>query len=826
MEKANTYLSSALEEKLRLMLKAPFGIIVAPAGYGKTTAALAALHDIPQTQQHWFTAEKRLRAYENELYNWFVSESASIQPQTAKQLSEQGFFNRANRYDISRIIREMTVDTQQYIIIDNLQYLSDDFSDVLISSLAENPCKNLHLVIITQYLSSKRIRLLDKADCFYLRSFDLMLSCEEIQDYANKINVVLTNDQVSRLWKQTEGWMIIVSLYLKRISESGNVPETSDVNSVMYEICWKTLDHDEQCLLLYFSVWQTIRRCCLDYLISEENLPFTDDNIRSLMYKIPLIKYDSLSDSFTMHNILQEYVVLRFHEAQLPIKNKVSGIAGRWEQSKGNHRAAVTHFYRAKLYDELLSCNLNNMLMEDFDGASFSQIAHDIYLHCENEILAKHPISALKICYALYAAAKFDAYNSFLERLHSIILKLNNNQLLGEWLLVSAFQVFPDIGDMTAVYKEAQKLMTHKSELFTYKEPYLFGCTSMWYLYYSKIGCAEALADELDSMIALYNYLTDEHAAGAEMLYRGEVYCVEGRFEEAEILAHTAANLAQAKKNVSVTYGASLLLGIIAIYRDDTVGIESAIKYLEKYAAGYDFMQNTALNKYMTETVRGYLLGLLMETQDTSDWVREQDFPGAELTFTNFMVKTAQITHLILHKEYKKAIANVEASLTLDRRLISLPTQNFMHVGLALCYLAIGNVVKASQNLEISLSLAEQDQNFTFLACFRRYLAPLMLLPNVRKGHTKAIEQIKALKLNYTIVEKKAIFDALLQENTSPDDLTEREAEIARLAADGMRNKEIAETLCISEYTVKNHLSVIYQKLNIDRRSKLIEMLK
>lgn len=310
------------------------------------------------------------------------------------------------------------------------------------------------------------------------------------------------------------------------------------------------------------------------------------------------------------------------------------------------------------------------------------------------------------------------------------------------------------------------------------------------------------------------------------MLYRGEVYCVEGRFEEAEILAHTAANLAQAKKNVSVTYGASLLLGIIAIYRDDTVGIESAIKYLEKYAAGYDFMQNTALNKYMTETVRGYLLGLLMETQDTSDWVREQDFPGAELTFTNFMVKTAQITHLILHKEYKKAIANVEASLTLDRRLISLPTQNFMHVGLALCYLAIGNVVKASQNLEISLSLAEQDQNFTFLACFRRYLAPLMLLPNVRKGHTKAIEQIKALKLNYTIVEKKAIFDALLQENTSPDALTEREAEIARLAADGMRNKEIAETLCISEYTVKNHLSVIYQKLNIDRRSKLIEMLK
>jgi ATP/maltotriose-dependent transcriptional regulator MalT len=152
-----------------------------------------------------------------------------------------------------------------------------------------------------------------------------------------------------------------------------------------------------------------------------------------------------------MHNILQEYVVLRFHDAPAQIKNKISGIAGRWEKAKCNNRAAVSHFYRAKMYDELLSCNLNNMLMEDFSGVAFSQIALDVYLHCNNEILAKHPISALKICYALYAAAKFDEYTSFLERLHSIIFELNSNQLLGEWTLVSAFEVFPDITKMTAV---------------------------------------------------------------------------------------------------------------------------------------------------------------------------------------------------------------------------------------------------------------------------------------------------------------------------------------------------------------------------------------
>lgn len=56
--------------------------------------------------------------------------------------------------------------------------------------------------------------------------------------------------------------------------------------------------------------------------------------------------------------------------------------------------------------------------------------------------------------------------------------------------------------------------------------------------------------------------------------------------------------------------------------------------------------------------------------------------------------------------------------------------------------------------------------------------------------------------------------------------LTDREREVAQLAAGGMRNSEIAETLHISENTVKHHLKNAFQKMNIDRRSRLIEMLR
>ena len=54
------------------------------------------------------------------------------------------------------------------------------------------------------------------------------------------------------------------------------------------------------------------------------------------------------------------------------------------------------------------------------------------------------------------------------------------------------------------------------------------------------------------------------------------------------------------------------------------------------------------------------------------------------------------------------------------------------------------------------------------------------------------------------------------------DDLTVREKEILALIAQGKNNREIAALLFISEGTVKNHVSSIYDKTGISERSKLI----
>ncbi|WP_163970557.1 response regulator [Oceanobacillus halotolerans] len=57
--------------------------------------------------------------------------------------------------------------------------------------------------------------------------------------------------------------------------------------------------------------------------------------------------------------------------------------------------------------------------------------------------------------------------------------------------------------------------------------------------------------------------------------------------------------------------------------------------------------------------------------------------------------------------------------------------------------------------------------------------------------------------------------------------LTKRECEVLQLITNGKSNRAIAETLFISEKTVKNHVSNILQKMNVnDRTQAVVEAIK
>ena len=78
----------------------------------------------------------------------------------------------------------------------------------------------------------------------------------------------------------------------------------------------------------------------------------------------------------------------------------------------------------------------------------------------------------------------------------------------------------------------------------------------------------------------------------------------------------------------------------------------------------------------------------------------------------------------------------------------------------------------------------------------------------------------------YAMMQELASGDEEGMKEELPDTLTPREKELAARILEGLSNRQIAETLGITERTVKAHLSKIYEKLHVANRLELALKLK
>ncbi len=94
-----------------------------------------------------------------------------------------------------------------------------------------------------------------------------------------------------------------------------------------------------------------------------------------------------------------------------------------------------------------------------------------------------------------------------------------------------------------------------------------------------------------------------------------------------------------------------------------------------------------------------------------------------------------------------------------------------------------------------------------------------------------AVIAASSLLFSYFRMRKKfkvgrVAFEKNLEHIFDKSKITPREQEIIRLILKGVSNKDIEKKLFISNSTVRNHIYNIYQKLKVQNRLELINLIK
>lgn len=142
---------------------------------------------------------------------------------------------------------------------------------------------------------------------------------------------------------------------------------------------------------------------------------------------------------------------------------------------------------------------------------------------------------------------------------------------------------------------------------------------------------------------------------------------------------------------------------------------------------------------------------------------------------------------------------------------------------------AIPAVLKISPNTQV-LVLTASDEKEEHVRAFRLGAKGVILKDSARQTLTQAIRTVCRGEVWMDPRMSGALAEELshLGGESEPistrheNGLTERELEIVKLVASGFKNKEVGNTLAISERTVKTHLTNIFQKLGVRDRVGLV----
>ena len=219
------YISERLQESLRPMSRCRMTTVVAPMGYGKTTAVSWFLEQRAKAETARIIS---ISVYSGNLMIFWKSVQDAFVRAGLDFLRDYACPTDAVGGGIlaDGLCHELTGENACYIFIDDFHLLTDDRASAFLCTLANRLPENVHLIV------ASRDRFLPAADIVRLGSRvyqigveQLRLNHTELAVYAHRCGTELSDEQIDSLLYSSEGWFSAVYLNLRTLSERGALPD-------------------------------------------------------------------------------------------------------------------------------------------------------------------------------------------------------------------------------------------------------------------------------------------------------------------------------------------------------------------------------------------------------------------------------------------------------------------------------------------------------------------------------------------------------------------------------------------------------------------------
>ena len=812
------YISERLQESLRPISRCAMTTVVAPMGYGKTTAV------------NWYL-EERAKAETLKIIRISVySDNLAIFWKSVQEAFARAGFPFLREYPcptdaaggglmVDDLCHELAGETSCYIFIDDFHLLTDRRASTFLCMLANRLPVNVHLIVASRdrFLpAAETVRL--GAKVYQIGTEQLRLNHTELAVYAHRCGTELSEAQVESLLYSSEGWFSAVYLNLRTLSERGVLPSrNSDIYTTFTAAMIDPLPEKQREFLAVMGLADEftieMAQCITGDADAGQILSMlTEQN--AFVTRLP----DGATYRF--HHMMKECAERSFLAMESETQKLYWERFGLWYKEHRQYLHAIAAYRKSENYDALLRVIRNDagILLASLKPSEVLEILDG----CPAKTLKSHPFAILVLMRRMFTWRQIPKMQELKALLltaieeHPELPKEERGNLLGECDLIMSFLCYNDISAMSRLHRSASAQMSRPAISIQNSGGWTFGSPSVLMMFYRAPRELESELAEMDECMPHYYKVTNHHGQGAETIMRAEALFCQGRFTDAHIELERA--YAQVKDNgqINMALCCDFLSWRLSRYTD----VEQHYTFEERYAALLRYHDASWINLWCATSA--YYHALCGETDKIPEI-----FSQHRLSAVNMLAPGKPMMEMIENQVYLAQGAYAKVVGCSAELLAVCEAMHYALVALhiriqtAAAYEQLGKPEEAHIWLRKALSDAEPDGFVMPFVENYDLLKPLLTREIKNSLIAKITELGEAAKARSAASARPAAFDVL----------TPREFEIVELMAQRLSNREIAEQLYLSEGSVKQYVNQIYSKLHIEgdtrtKRKQLAELLR